>query len=128
MIGQTISHYKILKKLSEGSIGVVYKAQDLHLGRYVAIKFLSPQLISDETHGKRFIREAEAASALDHPNICTIYEIDKTTDGQMYIVMGYYEGETLQEKMERGPPLRLLRQSTSSFRWHKALLVFMKME
>ena len=103
MIGQTISHYKILKKLSEGSIGVVYKAQDLHLGRYVAIKFLSSQLISDETHGKRFIREAEAASALDHPNICTIYEIDKTTDGQMYIVMGYYEGETLQEKMERGP-------------------------
>ncbi len=103
MIGQTISHYRILEKLGGGGMGVVYKAQDLKLGRFVALKFLPHHLSADEDEKKRFIHEAKAASALDHPNICNIHEIDETEDGQMFIAMAYYEGETLKKKIDRGP-------------------------
>ena len=104
LIGTVVSHYRILEKLGEGGMGVVYKAQDLRLDRPVALKFLPPQF-ADEEHKKRFIHEAKAASALDHPNICTIYEIGESEDGQMFIAMAYYEGETLKQKIERGPML-----------------------
>ncbi|MGE5692451.1 MAG: protein kinase domain-containing protein, partial [Candidatus Zixiibacteriota bacterium] len=103
MIGKTVSHYKILEKLGEGGMGVVYKAQDLRLDRLVALKFLPPPLGAEEEQKKRFFQEAKAASALDHPNICTIHEIDQTDKGQIFICMAYYEGEPLNKKIERGP-------------------------
>ena len=84
-------------------MGVVYTAQDPRLKRQVAIKLLTPDLTRDETAKQRFLQEAQAASALDHPNICTIFEINETEDGQLYLVMAYYEGETLKERIERGP-------------------------
>jgi serine/threonine-protein kinase len=102
MIGKTISHYKILEKLGEGGMGVVYKAQDIKLDRTVALKFLPPHLHLDEEAEHRFISEAKAASSFDHPNICTIYDINKTDDDQLYIAMACYEGETLKKKLEKG--------------------------
>jgi serine/threonine protein kinase/tetratricopeptide (TPR) repeat protein len=103
MIGQTISHYKILSKLGEGGMGIVYKAEDTKLKRTVALKFLSPELTRDEKAKERFVHEAQAASALDHPNICTIHEIDETEEGQTFIAMACYEGESLKARIERGP-------------------------
>src|SRR3972149_9419392 len=103
MIGQTISHYKILEKLGEGGMGVVFKAQDLKLDRPVALKFLPPQLAASEQDKQRFTHEARAASALDHPNICNVHEIDETPDGQVFIVMAIYEGIPLNKKIEKGP-------------------------
>ena len=103
MIGKTISHYQIVEKLGEGGMGVVYKAEDTKLKRTVALKFLPPALSSNREANERFIQEAQAASALEHPNICTIYEIDETEDGQMFIVMACYEGESLKKKIEREP-------------------------
>jgi len=102
MIGKTISHYKILEKLGEGGMGVVYKARDTKLDRHVAIKFLPQHLSRDKDAKKRFVQEAKAASALNHPNIGVIHEIDDTPDGQTFIVMAYYEGETLKDKLEGG--------------------------
>jgi serine/threonine protein kinase/tetratricopeptide (TPR) repeat protein len=99
----TLSHYRILEKLGGGGMGVVYKALDTKLRRTVALKFLPPHLSADDSARERFAHEAEAASALDHANICTIFDIDKTTDGQLFISMAYYPGETLKDKISRGP-------------------------
>jgi TolB-like protein/Tfp pilus assembly protein PilF/tRNA A-37 threonylcarbamoyl transferase component Bud32 len=101
MIGQTISHYKILSKLGEGGMGVVYKAEDTKLHRFVALKFLPPS-IGDEKARQRFTHEAQAVSTLEHPNICAIYEIDESPDGQMFIVMPCYEGASLQSLVKGG--------------------------
>jgi serine/threonine-protein kinase len=103
MIGQTISHYKILEKLGEGGMGVIYKAQDTKLDRIVALKFLSPLLTADEAETKRFEHEAKAVSSIDHPNICTFYELGKTESGQLFIAMAYYEGETVRDKLKDRP-------------------------
>ncbi len=103
MIGKTISHYKILEMIGGGGMGVVYKAEDLKLKRVAALKFLPPSLTSDTESKKRFIQEAQAASSFQHNNICTVHDIDETDDGQMFICMDNYEGETLKEKIGRGP-------------------------
>ena len=103
MIGTTVSHYRILERLGGGGMGVVYKALDLKLDRPVALKFLAAQRGAAEEHKRRFLREARAASALDHPNICTIYEVDETADGALFIAMALCEGETLRDRIARGP-------------------------
>ena len=103
MIGKQISHYQILEKLGEGGMGVVYKAHDTSLNRNVALKFLHSSLTKDEPTRKRFVIEAQAASLLDHPNICTIHEVNETSDGQLFICMAYYEAESLSEKIKKGP-------------------------
>ena len=101
MIGQTISHYKIIDKLGEGGMGIIYKAEDLKLKRTVALKVLPESFTQDEESKRRFIFEAQNASSLQHNNICTIHEIDETSDGQLFISMDYYEGETLKNKISR---------------------------
>ena len=102
MIGETISHYKVVEKLGQGGMGVVYKAEDLSLERLVALKFLAPHLASDEDSHKRFIREAKAAATLDHPNICTVYEIAEA-QSQTFIAMAYVEGQSLEQLISQGP-------------------------
>ncbi|MFQ5710063.1 MAG: protein kinase, partial [bacterium] len=103
MTPNKISHYKILERLGSGGMGDVYKAEDTKLKRTVALKFLPPELTRDQEAKNRFVHEAQAASSLDHPNICTIYEIDETQDGQMFIAMACYEGQSLKERIEHGP-------------------------
>ena len=101
-LGSTLGPYAIRAELGHGGMGVVYTAHDPRLDRQVAIKILPPDLTRDATAKQRFLQEAQAASALDHANICTIFEINETADGQLYLVMAYYEGETLKERIERG--------------------------
>ncbi len=101
--GAQLGPYEIRSQLGQGGMGVVYLAQDPRLKRQVAIKVLPPDLTRDATAKQRFQQEAKAASALDHPNICTIYEINETADGQLYLVMAHYEWETLKERIARGP-------------------------
>jgi serine/threonine protein kinase/WD40 repeat protein len=102
MIGRTVSHYRIVEKLGEGGMGVVYRAEDVNLGRPVALKVLSAQLVSDPKARKRFLREAKAAAALDHPGICTVYEAGEV-EGQLFIAMALLEGQTLRDRIAARP-------------------------
>src|SRR5436189_3446517 len=107
MVGQSISHYKITDKLGAGGMGVVYKALDLKLERTVALKFLPTDVTVSDRDKQSLLREARAASALDHPNIGVIHGIEESEDHRLFIVMAYYEGETLAQKLSRGPtPVR----------------------
>lgn len=108
LIGETVSHYRIEGKLGRGGMGIVYKAQDLRLERPVALKFLPVERCDDRVARARFLKEAQSASILDHPNICTIYEVDELDDGRPFIAMACYEGETLRQRIDRGPlPVQL---------------------
>ena len=102
MLGKTVGHYRIVEKIGGGGMGVVFKAEDLRLFRNVALKFLPEKLVEGDPALARFKREAQALSALDHPNICTIYDVGED-DGQPFIVMQLLEGLTLRELIARGP-------------------------
>ncbi|MCX6558612.1 MAG: serine/threonine-protein kinase, partial [Candidatus Aminicenantes bacterium] len=103
MIGKTVLHYRIISQLGAGGMGVVYKAEDLNLRRMVALKFLPVEATRDPEIKRRFFNEARAASALDHPNICSVHEINETSDGLVFMVMACYTGQTLNERVRQGP-------------------------
>ncbi len=103
MLGKTFTHYRVTDVLGRGGMGEVYRAEDLKLGRTVALKFLSPEFVRDPQAKARFVQEAKAASALDHPNICTIHGIEETEDGRLFIAMACYQGQTLKDRIAEGP-------------------------
>jgi len=103
VIGETVSHYRVLEKIGGGGMGVVYKAEDVRLGRIVALKFLHASLTSNEANRKRFLREAQAASLIDHPNVCHVYQVEESDDGRLFIAMAYYGGKSLRAAIEAGP-------------------------
>jgi serine/threonine protein kinase len=103
VIGTVISHFQILDRIGGGGMGVVYRAEDMSLKRIVALKFLMPDLVRDPSAKKRFLKEAQAASALDHPNICTVHEISESDEGLLFICMAFYGGENLSARLSRGP-------------------------
>jgi serine/threonine-protein kinase len=129
LIGRTVSHYEVVELLGAGGMGVLYKARDTELKRTVALKFLPPQWSLDTAFNRRFRQEARAVAALDHPNVCAIYEVGETEDGQLFIAMAHYEGETVRGKIARGPldvedALELATQATSGLAAaHRAGLV-----
>ena len=99
LVGKVISHYKIVERIGAGGMGVVYKAEDTKLGRTVALKFLPPEMTRDPKAKERFVHEARAASAIEHSNICTIFEVDEMEDDQIFISMAYYQGKTLRDRI-----------------------------
>ena len=101
--GERLGPYEITGELGAGGMGIVYRADDTKLRRTVALKFLPREWSQDDIAKERFVREAQAASAVDHPNICTVYAIESTDDGQLYIVMAYYPGQTLKQRLAEGP-------------------------
>ena len=103
LAGRTIGHYRVVERIGGGGMGVIYKALDTRLGRTVALKFLKPRLDADDSAAERFRQEARAAGALEHPNICTIYDIGETEDGRLFLAMPLYDGETLEQRIKRGP-------------------------
>ena len=103
VVAEDVGPYRLLKKIGRGGMGVVYKARHFKLGRNAALKFLPPSLASNDEARERFLQEARAAARLDHSNLCTIYDIGETERGRLYIAMAYYEGETLKERIARGP-------------------------
>ncbi len=102
MLGERVSHYKIIDKLGSGGMGEIYRAEEITLKRIVALKFLPYSISFDEEAKRRFIFEVQSASVLDHPNICTIHESGETINGRLFISMAYYEGKTLKEKIGKG--------------------------
>ncbi len=103
MLGRTVSHYEVLDQIGGGGMGVVYRARDTRLGRTVALKFLSPQLAGSAAHKERFLREARAAATLEHPSICSVYDLGETEEGGFFIAMALCPGESLKERLARGP-------------------------
>ncbi len=105
LAGRTVSHFRVVERLGAGGMGVVYRAEDTRLGRAVALKFLLPQSSLDAPAKARFLQEAHSAAALDHPNLCTIHEVGETDDGQLFLAMALYPGETLKARLDREGPL-----------------------
>src|SRR5258705_12799385 len=102
IVGTAVAHYEVLARLGGGGMGVVYRARNTRLGQVVALKFLPPQWSHDESAKQRFLREAQAASATQHRNICTIHDIETTSDGRLFIVMAHDAGQTLKQKLDAG--------------------------